>query len=259
MLSTRIDSIRTADFTRLRFPPPPPLTWQRPSPSSDLRATLSFPQSRRDNQYAKSNPVQHGRFAVMQNGRGVRFPSGIPLRPVRETRGPRVCKTEPGKLRNDQFIIFVRGRPRPLTDAHKLRNAETPLRPARRYVGSSLAANHNGILIVFLPFPCNESRPRESRGAFSWNAQTAKVLDHDPRIVRITMFKKTERPFFAFCRHCPRKFRWSLLKITALLAKQRPDNAIVYRLLWTTSLHCVIFRTREKERSETYRPVDMRM
>lgn len=126
MLSTRIDSIRTADFTRLRFPPPPPLTWQRPSPSSDLRATLSFPQSRRDNQYAKSNPVQHGRFAVMQNGRGVRFPSGIPLRPVRETRGPRVCKTEPGKLRNDQFIIFVRGRPRPLTDAHKLRNSETP-------------------------------------------------------------------------------------------------------------------------------------
>lgn len=68
MLSTRIDSIRTADFTRLRFPPPPPPTWQRPSPSSDLRATLSFPQSRRDNQYAKSNPVQHGRFAVMQNG-----------------------------------------------------------------------------------------------------------------------------------------------------------------------------------------------
>jgi len=129
MLSTRIDSIRTVDFTRLRFPPPPPPTWQRPSPSSDLRATLSFPQSRRDNQYAKSNPVQHGRFAVMQNGPNVGvFDSrrGLLLRAVRETRGPRVCKTEPGKLRNDQFIIFVGGRPRPLTDAHKLRNSETP-------------------------------------------------------------------------------------------------------------------------------------
>lgn len=148
MLSTRIDSIRTARTLPAAAPlRAAPSTWQRPSPSSDLRATLSFPQSRRDNQYAKSNPVQHGRFAVMQNGpngQGVRFPSGNTIAAAadrRETR-PRVCKTCAGKLRNDRYIIsFRRGRPSapPVNRMRINCDPEAPLehavaaRAARRY------------------------------------------------------------------------------------------------------------------------------
>lgn len=136
---------------------------------------------------------------------------------MRETRGPRVCKTEPGKLRNDQFIIFVRGRPRPLTDAHKLRNSETllwpPLRPGttiRRIASSEV--NHNGILIAFLPFPCNESHSREFCGTFSRNARKPRKFWSTFESSRSAQYSKKRRDPFSYVLRYPWKFEWTISK-----------------------------------------------
>jgi len=168
MLSTRIDSIRTAGPRPLLEPlpaPPPPARFAAAAadadvattfPPSDLRATLSFPQSRRDNQYAKSNPVQHGRFAVMQNGpeHAGAFDSrrGIPSRRGRRGSPRERVRTRAyiklhcyrrsfGKPREMSDLSFRarNRRPRPLSDAHKLRSFGSPLRSTPYVANTNVA------------------------------------------------------------------------------------------------------------------------